>query len=219
MSPDSRRQRRYGRAVGATRTLAAVGVGYLLGTLPSADLAAAVATGGEVDLRQAGSGSPGGANAYNVLGPAWGYGVMAADIGKGAAAGLLGRRIGGGDGANAAAAGAVIGHCFPIWTGFKGGKGVAASVGQCFVTFPAYFPVDIGVAIAFSGRRFKARARTATLVSSSLWLAATLVWWWRRWPNLWGGPPTVALPLAAAVSGAAIAYRFSTVAGPPLPPG
>lgn len=192
--------------------------GYLLGTIPSADIAAGLATKGAVDLRQAGSGSPGGANAYNVLGPAWGYGVMAADIAKGTAAGVVGRWIGGGDGSNAAAAAAVVGHCFPVWSRFRGGKGVAASVGQCFTTFPAYFPVDIGVAIMFSGRRFKARARTATLVSSALWVAATVVWWRRRWPNFWGGAPTAALPLATALSSAVIAYKFLTVPDPSLPP-
>jgi glycerol-3-phosphate acyltransferase PlsY len=204
-------------AVGATRTLAAVAAGYLLGTIPSADVAARLATHGAVDLRQAGSGSPGGANAYKVLGPAWGYGVMAADIGKGTAAGFLGRWIGGSSGSNAAAAAAVVGHCFPVWSRFAGGKGVATSVGQCFTTFPAWFPVDIGVAIMFSGRRFKARARTATLVSSSLWVAAAWVWWRRRWPNFWGGIPTSALPLATAVSSAVIAHRFLSVPDPTIP--
>ena len=49
------------------RTLGAAATGYLLGTVPSADLAARAASGGTVDLRSAGSGNPGGANAAKVL--------------------------------------------------------------------------------------------------------------------------------------------------------
>src|SRR4051812_25152847 len=59
--------------------LAAAG-GYLAGTIPSADIASRLATGGSTDLRASGSGNPGAANAIKVLGARWGYGVMAADI-------------------------------------------------------------------------------------------------------------------------------------------
>src|SRR6187200_112525 len=51
------------------RLAAAAATGYLAGTLPSADLAARLATGGAADLRTTGSGNPGAANAINVLGP------------------------------------------------------------------------------------------------------------------------------------------------------
>ena len=77
---------------GALRLLYSGAAGYLLGTLPSADVAARLATGARADLRTEGSGNPGAANAMAVLGSRWGYGVLGADIGKGAAACLLGRR-------------------------------------------------------------------------------------------------------------------------------
>ena len=115
---------------------AAVG-GYLAGTLPSADIAARLATGGATDLREAGSGNPGAANAIGVLGAKWGYGVMAADIAKGAVACGVGRRVAGPTGAHVGGTAAVVGHCYPVWNGFRGGKGVAPSVGQCVATFPA----------------------------------------------------------------------------------
>ena len=67
--------------------------GYVLGGLPSADVAARLGTSEPVDLRTAGSGNPGAVNALAVLGPRWGYAVMAADIAKGAAACRLGRRL------------------------------------------------------------------------------------------------------------------------------
>ena len=190
--------------------LAAV-AGYLAGTLPSADIASRLATSGAADLRSAGSGNPGAANAIKVLGPGWGYGVMAADIGKGAVACRIGRRVAGDGGSHLAGTAAVVGHCFPVWNGFKGGKGVAASVGQCLATFPAYTPIDLGVAWATSASpRWKSRAYGATVIASGCWVAGGAVWAWRGWPNLWGPRPTRSLPLAAAASSAVILYKFAT---------
>ena len=203
--------RRLGALVGAAT------VGYVVGTTPTADVAARLASGGTIDLRDAGSGNPGGANAVNVLGPAWGYGVIGIDITKGAVAATLGRRIAGGEGAHVAGAASVVGHCFPVWNGFRGGKGVGASVGQCLATFPAYLPIDLAVAGLGASARFKARARAATLVSSAVWVLAGIVWWRRRWPNLWGPRPTVALPLANALSASVIAYKFLSAPAPPPP--
>ena len=200
--------------MGTTRLLGAAAVGYLLGTLPSADLAARVATRGRTDLRLVGSGNPGAANAIKVLGPRWGYVVMGADIGKGAVAGRLGQRIAGsGDGAHLGAVAAVVGHCWPVWSGGRGGKGVATSVGQCAVTFPAWSLADLAVAAATAASpRWKQRAFAATAVSSTAWVAAAVLWWRRQLPNAWGPPPTAALPLAAAASSAVILQRFLAAA-------
>ena len=202
----------------SVRLPAAVLVGYLLGTVPSADLAARLASGGTVDLRATGSGNPGGANAYTLLGPRWGAAVIGADIAKGAVASFLGQAVAGPSGGCVAGAASVIGHCFPVWTGGRGGKGVGASVGQCLATFPAYFPIDLAVAGLTSTPRWRGRARAATLASSALWVVIGALWWRRRWPNLWGRQPTVALPLANLVSSGVIAYRFLTVPNPTLPP-
>ena len=195
------------------RLLAAAALGYAAGTFPSADVATRLATTGDVDLRAAGSGNPGAANAMKVLGPAWGYGVMVADITKAAGAAAVGRRFAGGTGAHVAGTAAVVGHCWPAWNGFRGGKGVAASVGQCLATFPAYFPIDLAVAgLTSASPRWKQRAYAATAVASACWVAGGIVWWRRRWPNLWGPPPTPALPLAAAASSAVILDRFRRAA-------
>ena len=204
--------------MGAARVLAAAAAGYLIGTTPSADLAARLASGGTVDLRTTGSGNPGGANAYTVLGPRWGYAVIGVDIAKGAVAAAVGRGIAGGTGSNVAGAASVVGHCLPVWRGFRGGKGVGASVGQCLATFPAYFPLDMAVAGLTSTPRWRGRARAATMASSVLWVLSGVLWWRRRWPNLWGPPPTVALPLANLASSAMITYKFLTVPDPTLPP-
>lgn len=111
--------------------------------------------------------------------------------------------------ANAAATAAVIGHCFPATTGFRGGKGVAASVGQVLATLPAYFPIDFAVAATVAANpRLKHRTFAANSVASLVWIAASIVWWRRRLPNLWGPTPTVALPIGAVVSSAVITTRF-----------
>ncbi|HUW04279.1 MAG TPA: glycerol-3-phosphate acyltransferase [Acidimicrobiales bacterium] len=187
--------------------------GYLLGTIPSADLAAQAATAGRADLRTSGSGNPGAANALAVLGTGWGLGVMAADVGKGAAACGLGRRIAGDDGAHLAGTTAVIGHCYPVWNGFRGGKGVAASAGQCLANFPAYFAFDLGVAaLSVSSPKWKQRAFVATAAASACWVTAGAVWVRNGWPNAWGPRPTMALPLSAAASSAVILDKFRRAA-------
>lgn len=188
-------------------------LGYLIGTFPTADLVARRMSGGTVDLRRAGTGNPGGANALKVLGKRAGYTVMAGDVAKGALASAVGGLVAGPVGAHVAGTSSVVGHCFPVWTGFRGGKGVAASVGQCLATFPAYFPVDLAVAaVTAASPRWKQRAFAATLASSAAWVVGGLVWWRRGWRNLWGPRPSAALPLAAAVSSAVIAYRFTAAA-------
>lgn len=203
-----RRVRRHPRL----RAAGAVASGYLLGTIPSADLAARAATRGTVDLRTAGSGNPGGANALALLGPRWGYAVMAVDIGKGAAACRFGQRLAGSAGAHLAGTASVVGHCFPVWNGFRGGKGVGCSVGQCLATFPAYFPIDLGVAAVTASGPWRRRAFAGTAVASVTWVLCALVWWRRRLPNLWGPEPGPGLALAAAASSAVIANRFLAAA-------
>lgn len=184
-------------------------VGYLAGTLPSADIATRLATRGEIDLREAGSGNPGATNAGAVLGYGWGLGVMAADIGKAAAACGVGRRLAGADGANVAGTAAVVGHCYPVHNGFKGGKGVAASVGQCLATFPAYFPIDVGVALATAlVPWWKHRAFAATAVSSAAWVGGGVLWWRKGWTNAYGPEPAASLPIASAVSSAVVMAKF-----------
>lgn len=188
--------------------LSAVTGGYLLGTFPSSVVAARLATGGTVDLRSNGSGNPGGMNARRVLGRRVGSLVMAADVVKGVAACGWGRRSAGDMGAHLAGVAAVVGHCYPLWTRFRGGKGVATSFGQCLYTFPAYAPVDIAVAttvVRMPGLHRPAMVSVA--VSSTAWLVASVLWWRRRLPNLWGPRPTAALPLANAATVLVIASR------------
>jgi acyl phosphate:glycerol-3-phosphate acyltransferase len=189
--------------------------GYLVGTFPTADLVAQRSSKGLVKLRETGSGNPGAANALKILGKRAGYTIMIGDIAKGALGSAAGRAIAGSLGAHLGGTTSVVGHCFPVWTKFKGGKGVAASIGQCLATFPAYFPIDMAVAaVTASNPHLKSRAFTATMFSSGAWIIGGLVWWRKNLGNLWGPQPSPALPLAAAASSAVIAYRFVTAKAP-----
>ena len=189
--------------------LTAGSIGYLIGTFPTADLVARRATGGLIDLRRSGTGNPGGANAVKVLGRKAGGAVIAGDVVKGALASAVGAAVAGPVGAHIGGTASVVGHCYPVWNGFRGGKGVAASVGQCLVTFPAYFPIDAAVAVVTAAvPRWKQRAFAATTVSSVCWVVGGAVWWRRKLPNLWGPKPTIGLPLASAISSAIIMRRF-----------
>lgn len=190
------------------RLAAAAVTGYVIGTLPSAATAAKLATKGAVDIHTAGTGNPGAMNAISVLGKKWGLVVMAADIAKGIAACQAGRRFAP-EGGHVAGTAAVIGHCYPAWTGFKkGGKGVATGVGQCIATFPVMVPANLAVAATTAVPKLRNRSRAAMVVSSITWVLSALLWHKRKLPNAWGPPATKALPLAAAASSAVILQRF-----------
>jgi glycerol-3-phosphate acyltransferase PlsY len=109
----------------------AILIGYAFGSLPIGYLVAHSAGG--VDLRRVGSGNVGATNVYRSTSLRIAIAVMLADMGKGAGAVLLA-----GGGANAAAAGvaAVIGHVYPVWLRFRGGKGVATASGVFAVLSP-----------------------------------------------------------------------------------
>jgi acyl phosphate:glycerol-3-phosphate acyltransferase len=181
-------------------------VGYLIGTMPSADIATRLATTSVADLRTAGSGNPGALNTATVLGTRWGAAVLVADMAKGAAAGAVGRSIAGPTGAYIAATASIAGHIVPVWSGGRGGKGVATSAGACLAVFPAYFPID--AAVAATTAVTKQNAEATVRLSSAAWVAAALLWWRRRLPNAWGPAPTAGLPLFALAGATMILAKF-----------
>ncbi len=192
------------------RLLFAAASGYLLGTVPSADIAARLATGGDVDLRSSGSRNPGGVNAIRLLGNTPGRAVIVADVAKGYAACACGRLAGGVTGAHIAGVAAVVGHCYPAWSGFRGGKGVATSFGQCLYTFPVFAPVQMGVAVAATRiPRVQQRALVSAGAASAAWLTASILWWKRDLSNSWGPAPTVGLPLATAATVLVVGSAFA----------
>lgn len=111
-------------------------VGYLVGSFPSAAVAARFR---RQDIFEVGSSSMGAMNTARNLGWALGVLVLLLDLGKGALASGIGLWLGGfGDNPFAplaAGVGAVIGHLWSVWVGFRGGKGLATTLG---VTLPVY---------------------------------------------------------------------------------
>ncbi len=108
--------------------------GYLLGSF---DFGVLMARRRGIDIYSVGSGNPGASNVSRVLGRQYGALVLLTDTGKGLAAAALGELVGGSELVGfAAGAGAVVGHCFPIWHRFRGGKGVASAGGMMLWTIP-----------------------------------------------------------------------------------
>ena len=111
---------------GDHRAAVAFVLAYLIG---SVDFAVLVARARGGDIYQMGSGNPGAANVLRNLGWRAALPVMLGDMAKGAAPPPSGR-LGGSDAAGwAAGFAAVVGHCFPVWHRFRGGKGVATAFG------------------------------------------------------------------------------------------
>ena len=107
-------------------TLAALAFGYALGSIPFGLLLTRAA--GLGDIRNVGSGNIGATNVLRTGRKGLAAATLLLDGAKGLVAVLIARQIGP-EAAIAAAAGAVLGHMFPVWLGFKGGKGVATTLG------------------------------------------------------------------------------------------
>jgi glycerol-3-phosphate acyltransferase PlsY len=117
-----------------TDAVIAVAVGYLLGSLPFGYWAGRLRG---IDLRLAGSGNTGATNAMRVLGLKIGLPVMGLDIGKGVAAVVIARGLSDNHLVPVlAAAAAVAGHMYPLFLGFRGGKGVATGAGTALALVP-----------------------------------------------------------------------------------
>ena len=109
--------------------IAAFAIAYLLGSIPFGLLLTRLA--GTQDLRSVGSGNIGATNVLRTGHKGLAATTLLLDLLKGLAAVLIAWRWFP-DGVAWAALGVVLGHCFPVWLGFKGGKGVATAAGVCF---------------------------------------------------------------------------------------
>jgi glycerol-3-phosphate acyltransferase PlsY len=139
-------------------------VGYLIGSIPGAYLIGRAVA--DVDVRTEGEGNVGARNVFHVVGSRWGIVVFLADFAKGAvvAAIFLGRPTW-----QLALAGAAvfIGHAYPVWLGFIGGKGLSTIAGFATVLMP--LAVLCGAAAAgvvwLATRRFLPSTVTAIVVA------------------------------------------------------
>ena len=159
-------------------TLIALVVGYLFGSIPFGIILTKLAGG--PDLRSIGSGNIGATNVLRTGNKKLAAATLVGDMLKGTVAVLVGARfLGGPEAALAAGIGAFLGHLFPVWLRFKGGKGVATYLGILIglkwpiaVTFAA-----IWLSIAYLSRYSSLSALVATL------LTPLLFWFWVRDPQ------------------------------------
>lgn len=187
-----------GPAIGTLALVAAAG--YLLGSIPFGVVITRAAGAG--DVRRIGSGNIGATNVLRTGRKDLALATLLLDAGKGAVALLLARHLLNSETAGAIAGGAAfLGHLFPVWLGFKGGKGVATFFGlliaACWPLGLMAGAVWIGVAAAF---RYSS---LAALVASAMAPLIALFTWSVDWnwlaAGLPPGLPIVGLSLFTAI--------------------
>jgi glycerol-3-phosphate acyltransferase PlsY len=120
--------------------LLAVTFGYLVGSVPFAFL---LVRHRGVDLRHVGSGNIGAANVLRTTGVPYALATIGLDAAKGAVAVLVAERLSAGPATSVAAGlASMIGHVYPVWLRFRGGKGVATTAGA----FAVLAPVAVAIA-------------------------------------------------------------------------
>jgi glycerol-3-phosphate acyltransferase PlsY len=151
---------------------AALVFGYLCGSIPFGIVLTRLAGG--PDLRSIGSGNIGATNVLRTGNKALAAATLAGDMLKGTAAVAVVGAVLGRDAAVAAALGAFLGHLFPVWLGFKGGKGVATYIGL-LLGFGAWIALAafcvLWLAVAAASRH----SSLAALIASA---ATPVVLWW-----------------------------------------
>ncbi|WP_371060643.1 glycerol-3-phosphate 1-O-acyltransferase PlsY [Rhodosalinus sp. 5P4] len=170
------------------------GLGYLLGSVPFGVLLTRAL--GLADPRKIGSGNIGATNVLRTGNKAAAAGTLLLDGGKGAAAVLLARAVAGEDAAQIAGLAAFLGHCYPVWLGFRGGKGVATFLG---LVLALAWPV--GVACCLTWLATAALARISSL--AALVAAASAA----PWAIVLGRGEMAALAVALAL---VVAWRHRT---------
>lgn len=177
--------------------LAALAGGYLLGSIPFGLVLTRLA--GLGDIRQIGSGNIGATNVLRTGNKPLALATLLLDSGKGAIAVGLAWALAGYEAAVMAAAGSMLGHSFPVWLGFKGGKGVATALG---VLLAISWPVGLLACVTWLLTALV--ARISSLSALVAFAAATLYAAWIGWlqgagriADAWA-PPVIAGETAQA---------------------
>jgi glycerol-3-phosphate acyltransferase PlsY len=149
----------------------AIVLGYALGSIPFGLILTRLA--GTADLRTIGSGNIGATNVLRTGNKGLAAATLLLDMLKGTAAVIIAGSFGGPTAAMLAALGAFLGHLFPVWLKFKGGKGVATYIG---VLLGLYWPAAAAFAVVWLGVAIMSRySSLAALVASAL-IPPLLLW-------------------------------------------
>ena len=151
--------------------VAAFVVGYLLGSIPFGLVLTKL--GGAGDIRQIGSGNIGATNVLRTGRKGLAAATLLFDLLKGFLPAFLGYQWYGPDIAVVAGLGAVLGHCFPVWLRFRGGKGVATAAGVILALSPLALLAALLAFIAVF-----AATRIVSVSSLTAALVAPLATWW-----------------------------------------
>lgn len=156
----------------------AVVAAYLLGSIPFAYLAGKLRG---IDIRTVGSKNVGATNVFRSLGKGTGFAVMGADIAKGLVAALIALALTDAPWPLLAGAAAILGHVFPVWLRFKGGKGVAVGGGVVLGLMPLTVLVLAIIFVAIVGA-----TRYVSLGSIAVAVAFTplTLLFGEPWPNV-----------------------------------
>jgi acyl phosphate:glycerol-3-phosphate acyltransferase len=153
-------------------------LGYLLGSIPFGLVVGYLWIGR--DIRLSGSGKTGTTNVLRTAGRLPAVVVMACDIGKGAVPALVGRYVFDSDAVAAAGAGAALtGHVWPVFAGFRGGRGVATSFGGILGLAPLLsllFPI-VGAILVIPTRIVSLMSVVGTPVSAAIVVLAAVAGW------------------------------------------
>jgi glycerol-3-phosphate acyltransferase PlsY len=165
--------------------------GYLLGSIPFSFLVARL--WGVADVRAVGSGNVGATNVMRAAGRLPGILALALDAGKGAASSALALALVPAEPMPAlAAVGAVVGHTYPLWLGFRGGKGVATGAGALLPLAPlATAAALVAFALTLAAGRYVSIASLAGAACLALaaWLSGAP-------PSVWRAAAGLALLIA-----------------------
>ena len=139
-------------------------ISYLIGSIP---FGVVLARAQRIDIREQGSGNIGATNVLRTGNKGLAVATLVLDLAKGLAPVVIAGQLWGEIAMAFAAGAAVLGHCFPVWLGFKGGKGVATNAG---VSFGLAWP--IGLAYAFVWLSVLAIFRVSSLAGMAAVVAA-----------------------------------------------
>jgi len=146
-------------------------IGYLLGSIPFGLLLTRVA--GTADLRSIGSGNIGATNVLRTGRKGLAAATLLLDMLKGTVAVLIAGSLGGPNAAMLAALGAFLGHLFPVWLKFRGGKGVAVYIG---VLLGLFWPAAVVFCLVWLATAFTSRYSSLSALVASV-VTPLFLWW------------------------------------------
>jgi glycerol-3-phosphate acyltransferase PlsY len=149
----------------------AIAIGYLLGSIPFGLLLTRFA--GTQDLRSIGSGSIGATNVLRTGNKGLAAATLIGDMLKGTVAVLIAGYFGGPDAAMLAALAAFLGHLFPVWLNFKGGKGVATYIG---VLLGLFWPAAVVFCVLWLATAATSRYSSLSALVASF-ITPIFLWW------------------------------------------